>query len=184
MAGFRHNETAHFYDYWRSLCDDGLPNYRLFDPIQIPKLMPNVLFLKTDDEDNFVYQFAGTDVCAFVGGDLTGRLMKDFFPSPEIYASTENMPHAMLSVPCGQITAYQVRSASGRECIAEFATLPLSGADGTPDRLVVHMAIVETTGFGEGNPEVSRHLKARWVDLGSGVPEYEGSTSLVLNPVF
>ncbi len=170
MPEFRHCDTERLYAYWQSLRDGGLPQHRCWDPIHIPKLTPNILILELDPEDKFVYRFAGTAVCDFVGVELTGRRMGDFFPSAEAFATTDNMQRAMLSTPCGQLSSYLVRSASGRECIAEILILPMAGPEGVADRLLVYMAWSETQGFGEAVPIVSDNLEAEWIDLGWGVP--------------
>lgn len=179
MPGFRHSDTERFYEYWRSLADGKPPHFRLWDPIQIPKLMPNLLILEANADNDFVYRFAGTAVCDFVGEELTGRLMKDFFPSPEAYATVENVHRTLLEVPCGQLASYLLRTTSGRESISEIVILPMCGADGVPDRLVVCMAILEEYGFGDSTPEVSQNLSAEWIDLGFGVPELLSAGELV-----
>jgi len=171
MLEFRHCDTERLYSHWQSLREDGLPSHRCWDPAQIPKLTPNMLILELNSDDDFVYRFAGTEVCDFVGVELTGRRMKDFFPSPDVYAATDSMQRAMLGVPCGQLSSYKVRGAAGRECDAELLFLPLAGKNGTADRLLVYMALAETTGFGEAAPEVSENIEATWIDLGWGVPE-------------
>lgn len=171
MPGFRHSDTERLYDYWRSLADGNLPHYRLWDPIKIPKLMPFITILELDEGDDFVHRFAGTGTCEFVGVELTGRLLKEFFSSPEEFVSSDQHLRAMLGVPCGRQSVYVVRSASGHECLAELLTLPLGGEGGVADRLIVYMTILETHGFGKSIPEVSQHVDADWIDLGFGVPE-------------
>jgi len=171
MPEFRHSDTARLYEYWRSLADGKPPHFKLWDPIKIPQLMPSILILATNADNDFFYRFAGTAVCDFVGVELTGLLMTGFFPSAEAYAAVDNMHRALLAVPCGQLASYLLRSTSGRESIFEIVILPICGADGVPDRLVVCMSILEEYGFGEAAPEVSHNLSAEWIDLGSGVPE-------------
>jgi len=170
MPDFRHSNTERLYDYWRSLADGNPPNYRLWDPIDIPQLMPFVTILELNEGDEFVHRFAGTGTCEFVGVELTGRMLKDFFSSPEEYAASEQDLRTILAAPCGRRSSYVVRSASGHECLAELLTLPLTSANGVPDRLVVQMTILETKGFGEATPVLSQNVEAEWIDLGFGVP--------------
>lgn len=171
MLDFRHKDTARLYDYWRSLADGNPPNYRLWDPIDIPQLMPFVTIFELNSDDEFVHRFAGTGVCDFVGVELTGLLLRDLFPSPEAYAIPEQNMRTMLAMPCGRLGAHVVRAASGQECLTEMLTLPLSRVDGASDRLIVYMAILETHGFGKATPEVAQYVEADWIDLGFGVPE-------------
>jgi len=171
MPDFRHSNTERLYDYWRSLADGNPPNYRLWDPIKIPQLMPFVTIFELNSDNEFVHRFAGTGACDFVGVELTGLLLKDFFPTPEAYAISEQNMRTMLAMPCGRVSVYVVRSASGHECLAEFLTLPIDREDGASDRLIVYMAILETHGFGKAIPEASQYVEADWIDLGFGVPE-------------
>jgi hypothetical protein len=171
MPEFRHSDTASLYEYWCSLGNGRPPGYGDWDPIDIPQLMPNVTILEFDEDDEFVHRFAGTANCEFVGVELTGRLLSDFFSPPEKYIVTDQNLRTLLEVPCGRLSCLIMRSISGHECLAELLTLPLLGDSGEADRLIVFMIILKTHGFGEPVPTVSEYLEAEWLDLGCGVPD-------------
>lgn len=170
MPEFRHSDSIRLFDYWRSLSSSHPPDYKLWDPIAIPKLMPNILIQMRNEDGAFFFHFAGTSACEFAGVELTGRMQSEFL-SPELRLSAKDNSDNMLRFPCAWLNTIVARSAQGRESLIEYLTLPLNGPDGVPDRLVVHMGVLETLGFGEASVEVASRVGGEWLDIGFGVPD-------------
>ncbi|MEQ9145683.1 MAG: PAS domain-containing protein [Parvibaculaceae bacterium] len=182
MPDFLHANTAALFAYWRSL--DGLPpRYSQWDPLCVPALMPFVNILQRDGGGAFVHRFSGTKICEFAGMELTGRPVRDVV-QPELVEQVEADLNLILDTPCGFSCRTLTQAASGRRVDAEYVNLPLCGADDKPDRMVMHMAILETLGYGDLHMEVGELLEASWIDIGFGIPAVPpGSGGRDLSPV-
>lgn len=67
-------QQAQLLRYWLSLKEDGLPDYRRFDPIDIPNLLGDLIVIDVERPAmRFKYRLYGTRVAHVRGGDLTGR---------------------------------------------------------------------------------------------------------------
>lgn len=68
------------FDYWQSkLRNRRLPDRTDIDPIEIPKLLPNIVLLDVlpDRPDCFRYRLVGTHVVREFGREMTGRTTDD-----------------------------------------------------------------------------------------------------------
>lgn len=182
MPDFLHADTASLFAYWRSL--EGVPpRYSQWDPLRVPMLMPFVNILQRDSTGVFVHRFSGTKICEFAGMELTGRPVRDVV-QPDLVEQVEADLNLILETPCGFSCRTQTQAASGRLVDDEYVNLPLCGSDDEPDRMVMHMAILETLGYGELHMEVGDLLDATWIDIGFGIPAaLPGAGGRNLSPV-
>lgn len=77
-----------FMAYWQSKRRDGrLPLRADIDPIDIPKLLPNVLLIDVIGHPayDFHYRLLGTAIAAVDGVDYTGSLLSEMVPSTEAF---------------------------------------------------------------------------------------------------
>ncbi|MDA1098677.1 MAG: PAS domain-containing protein [Proteobacteria bacterium] len=68
-------EIARLFDYWRSIHPDaGLPGRRHFDPVDIPRLLPNIWLLDVYRQPlRFRVRLSGMAINEFTGLDRTGE---------------------------------------------------------------------------------------------------------------
>jgi len=184
VPAFKNPSTKLVFDYWVSLNGGKPPAARRLDPVAIPKLMPYVLILERRSEcgarSGFAPRFAGTSVCDFVGTELTGLPLDKYLPG-EILKVAESNLTVMLDHPCGRWNTSATRSAAGRVSDVEYLSLPLCDELGTPDRIMVFMAVLSTRGFGETSALVGESMASEWIDLGSGIPDVQANPSHSLN---
>jgi len=79
-----HWKIAAIYDYWQSLWRDGKPPSRAaFDPVDIPRLLPNIWLLDVVHQEplRFRYRLIGTHVAKARAMDRTGQFMDEEFPN-------------------------------------------------------------------------------------------------------
>ena len=73
------------FNYWQSLCKQGLPNRRDIDPVDIPDLLANIMLLDVvDGGADFRYRLGGTAVEHNFGASIKGLSLCDIvqtFPS-------------------------------------------------------------------------------------------------------
>lgn len=90
--------TREFLTYWESIHPpDRLPNRAMFDPIDLPRLLPYLVFVDVleGNQVKFQYRLLGTAVTETVGSELAGKLVEHGVSNPahlirmydEIYAS-------------------------------------------------------------------------------------------------
>lgn len=71
-------EKVRLLDYWLSLRDGGLPDYRRFDPLDIPHLLGDLAVVDVErPEMRFRFRLYGTRLTQIRGKDLTGRYIGD-----------------------------------------------------------------------------------------------------------
>lgn len=64
--------------YWRSLADNGLPDYRRFDALDIPDLLGDLAVVEVERPQlRFRFRLYGTRVAEIRGKDLTGQCIGD-----------------------------------------------------------------------------------------------------------
>ncbi len=68
-----------FYVYWRSKCREGaIPRRADIDPVEIPKLVPNLLIADIEYKPFRVkYRLVGTNVVEATGFEFTGRYLDE-----------------------------------------------------------------------------------------------------------
>lgn len=88
MAAPAHGDLRDFLAYWQSKCRDGqLPLRADIDPIDIPKLLPNVLLIDVIGQPahDFVYRLLGTTIVDIDGVDFKGSLLSEMVPTAEAF---------------------------------------------------------------------------------------------------
>jgi hypothetical protein len=71
------------YDYWRAIqpSPGRLPGRRHFDPMAVPKLLPNIWLLDVlSDPLRFRYRLVGTYMVTAFGRDVTGLWFHEIYP--------------------------------------------------------------------------------------------------------
>jgi hypothetical protein len=72
---------AEALSYWDSLPKtNGLPHRRDFDPLAIPRLLPEVYLVDALADDRFVYRLAGTRLEQLYQRPFKGRTPQEIFP--------------------------------------------------------------------------------------------------------
>ena len=81
-------EMRAFGAYWQSKLTDARPPLRAdIDPVDIPKLLPNVLLVDVIGHPayDFHYRLIGTAIAAVDGVDYTGSLLSEMVPTTEAF---------------------------------------------------------------------------------------------------
>jgi hypothetical protein len=70
-----HPKSRQIHEYWRSIHPAvGLPGRRHFDPVDIPRLLPNICLIDVPGpQDDFTFRLMGTRLVEFYGADYTGK---------------------------------------------------------------------------------------------------------------
>lgn len=79
-----HPKIRELYAYWKSIHpkEGGLPGRRHMDPIDIPKLLPNVWLIDVQHNPyRFRFRLEGTQVVAYAGEDNTGKWFDECLPN-------------------------------------------------------------------------------------------------------
>lgn len=73
------------FEYWQSIHPEaGLPGRQHLDPLDIPQLLPNIWMIDvTRDPLRFRFRLVGTEIVKFVGRDVTGLWLDEFFEGYE-----------------------------------------------------------------------------------------------------
>ena len=67
---FRHTGSVEFFDYWDSLPKVGLiPDRSSFDPLRIARLMPQVMMVEYDCNNDVWFRLVGTGIADRLGFD-------------------------------------------------------------------------------------------------------------------
>lgn len=88
MSDRRHGNLRAFYTYWQSKQADQRPPRRAdIDPIDIPKLLPNVLLIDVVGTPayDFHYRLLGTAIAAFDGIEYRGSMLSQMVPRNEAF---------------------------------------------------------------------------------------------------
>lgn len=88
MAAPEHADLAAFLAYWQSKRTDQRPPLRAdIDPVEIPKLLPNVLLIDVIGQPayDFHYRLLGTAIVSIDGVDYKGSLLSEMVPSTEAF---------------------------------------------------------------------------------------------------
>jgi len=90
------------FEYWQSIHPEaGLPGRQHLDPLDIPQLLPNIWMIDvTRDPLRFRFRLIGTEIVKFVGRDVTGLWLDEFFEGYETSeASHAHRNCALTGVP-------------------------------------------------------------------------------------
>ncbi|PCJ69637.1 MAG: hypothetical protein COA62_08940 [Rhodobiaceae bacterium] len=166
----RHESSRVIFAYWLSLNDGRLPDYKLWDPIAVPKLMPWCTIVERGGETGFQLRFAGTAVCDFYGEEMTGQAIGGRMDEQARAYYFDGLEE-VLTRPCACFMTMQARSKNGRDCLFESLSLPLANADGKSFRIMNHQVIIEEVTYGETKSRFALPDITEWIDIGAGVPD-------------
>ncbi len=93
------------FDYWQSIHPEGgLPGRQHLDPLDIPQLLPNIWMVDvTRNPLRFRFRLVGTEIVKFVGRDVTGLWLDEFFEGYE----TSEASHAHRNCALAGEPAYR-----------------------------------------------------------------------------
>ncbi len=129
------------YHYWRSKSRDGkLPRRSDIDPIDIPRLLPNLMIVEVvEDARRYVYRLVGTKEVEMRGRDPTGLSVIDGFLGPSFEDALSFYDRTVQSrAPVFDDKPYI--SSNGRWISDETLFLPLSENGLRIDRILVFAA--------------------------------------------
>lgn len=92
--------------------------------------------------------------------------MRRTFRWPKPVSMPFLMVHAVFSA------TGRTRSSTGRIIDGEYLSLPLAGKDGTADRIVVHLAVLKTLGYGDESVDIGEQTLVSVIDLGGQMPTF------------
>jgi hypothetical protein len=123
------------YSYWRERHRDGAPPSRadIDPPIDIPKLLPNIIIFDRVD-GHFRIRLAGSEVVRRAGRDATGltldKEMKDY------HGIVTLLGYLGRVIETGEPVIYSVARGNDTAFGAIGMLLPLAGADGKPEMVL------------------------------------------------
>lgn len=131
------------FNYWCSKGWPGrLPTRADIDPMDIPKLLPNVVLLDVQDGPrDFCYRLIGTGVVHHLAEDLTGKWMSslDHQRAPSrIWDSCEKV----VETACPLLSAIPYVGPHAEYLYGEDIILPLAGEQGAVDKLLIFVAYI------------------------------------------
>lgn len=84
MMPFTDARLEQAYEYWRrKAAGRKLPRRRDIDPVEIPKLLPDVMLVDVEPDGRYRYRLIGTENTQAHGIKATGRHLDEVLPGPE-----------------------------------------------------------------------------------------------------
>jgi hypothetical protein len=126
------------YEYWHALAvaADGLPSIQAFDPLHLPRLLPNLWILEVAaDTHRFRMRLAGENINAIYRRNIGGQYFSDVFEPSEVALVVERYSRA-LSEPAIVRAIGAVYVAAGRLTHGERLALPMLGRSGLTDTML------------------------------------------------
>ncbi len=127
------------FDYWQSIHpESGLPGRQHLDPLDIPSLLPSIWMIDvTRDPLRFRFRLVGTEIVNFVGRDVTGLWLDEFFEGYEDNESFHTHRNCALTGVPGYRKGSVLFSPRQAELEAERLYLPLAQDGKEVDILLV-----------------------------------------------
>jgi len=150
---FISSQTRDLSDYWFQLARDadGLPTRTSFDPIAIPRLLPNILLLERLGDGNHQVRLQGTAFRERGLIDRTGEILKREDADVErsaLYQAVDKV----LDTPCGLRLICVEQNLKGKRSLVEIASYPLTDHNGTPRFTIAITQTLETIGYADDRP--------------------------------
>jgi hypothetical protein len=126
------------YAYWHALgaAAGGLPALQAFDPLHLPKLLPNLWILEVAaDTHRFRMRLAGENINAIYRRSIGGQYFSDVFQPEELALVMKRYTHA-LEAPAIMYAIGTVYAAAGRLAQGERLALPMLGRSGLTDTML------------------------------------------------
>lgn len=127
------------FDHWKSLRQEGwvCPKIKSFDPVNVPRLLPNIYLVDVLDSDpRFYFRLIGTDIVNFTGRDLTGCYVDE-----KSYGSFAKVAEDFYRTSCERRQPYGFTGNAlwneGKSWMrVELVSLPLCDEEGTVKRII------------------------------------------------
>lgn len=126
------------YDYWLALARaaDGLPPLQAFDPLRLPRLLPNLWILEVaPDTHRFRMRLAGENINMVYRRNIGGQYFSDVFQPSEVALMTARYTRA-LGEPAIVRAIGAVYVAAGRLSQGERLAMPMIGRSGLTDTML------------------------------------------------
>jgi hypothetical protein len=126
------------YDYWHALAvaADGLPPLQAFDPLHLPKLLPNLWILEVAVGNHRLrMRLAGENINAVYRRNIGGHYFSDVFQPSEVALMAARYSRA-LTEPAIVRAVGAVYVAAGRLSQGERLAMPMLGRSGLTDTML------------------------------------------------
>jgi hypothetical protein len=126
------------YEYWLDLAEaaDGVPPVRAFDPLNLPRLLPNVWIVEVEPATRrFRMRLTGENINAIYGRSIAGLYFKDVFQPGDVEIIVARYTRA-LSEPAIFHASGSVYAAGGNLTVGERLGLPMLGREGRTNTLL------------------------------------------------
>lgn len=126
------------YEHWLDLAAaaDGLPPVQRFDPLHLPKLLPNMWILEVEAATRrFRMRLTGENINAIYGRSIAGQYFRDVFQPDDAEIIAARYARA-LSEPAVFHASGSVYAAGGNLTVGERLGLPMLGREGTTNTLL------------------------------------------------
>lgn len=126
------------YDYWLALARaaDGLPPLQAFDPLRLPRLLPNLWILEVaPDTHRFRMRLAGENINMVYRRNIGGQYFSDVFQPSEVALMAARYTRA-LGEPAIVRAVGTVYVAAGRLSQGERLAMPMIGRSGLTDTML------------------------------------------------
>jgi hypothetical protein len=126
------------YEYWRALAlaAGGLPPVQAFDPLHLPKLLPNLWIMEVvPDTHRFRMRLAGENINAVYRRNIGGQYFSAVFQPSEIALMVGRYSRA-LTEPAIVRAIGAVYVAAGRLTQGERLAMPMLGRSGLTDTML------------------------------------------------
>lgn len=165
QLGFKAPATKAFHAYWQSLRNSAgkMPVRAQFDPVSIPKLLPDIIVFERLEKEKFLVRLQGT---AFRERDLTDRtgLVLERIADNAVRNTSIEAMEDCLTRPCGLHIQGVELNRNGRKLLTETAAFPLADEKGQVKFLVALVATLETLGFQDGEPTTDELIEIRHLE--------------------
>lgn len=126
------------HDYWLDLAETagGLPPMQGFDPLHLPRLLPNVWIIEVEPATRrFRTRLAGESINAIYGRSIAGLYFNDVFQPGDAEIIVARYSRA-LSEPAVFHASGSVYAAGGSLTVGERLGLPMLGREGRTNTLL------------------------------------------------
>jgi hypothetical protein len=126
------------YEYWHALgvAAVGLPSVQAFDPLHLPRLIPNLWILEVaPDTHRFRMRLAGENINVIYRRNIGGQYFSDVFQPSELGRMIERYTRA-LNEPAIVCAVGAVYALAGRFSQGERLALPMVGRSGLTDTML------------------------------------------------
>lgn len=144
------------YAYWRALGaqNGGLPRLQSFDPLHLPKLLPNIWILEVEPHSRrFRMRLAGENINAIYGRNVGNHFFADIFDPADLPTIVVRYSRALHEPAIFHATGY-VYAAAGRFSPGERLGLPMLGRDGATN-ILIGATVYGDHVFDQGLPRIT-----------------------------